>query len=337
MTSSIKKYIKYENLIYVILILLVAAYTYQILIEVLFRNFHIISNHTKSILDGTCGGVNETWQNRLLSPYLIKLISFSGLSFVQSIKLFFLLTLIANAFAVVLLLHHYNDNKFYNVMLLVVYFFVFLLLQKRILMPFDPIDMLVFTFFVYGIAKNKGDLFFLILFSLSLINRESAIFIAVYFILDSIKFYKESNKNYVINYKKIITAFILILIAIFYIHSTRKYLYIDTIKCEDDYMFLGNFIYLADNLKAIFFENFLRPHQQLHTVLILFPFLYFALKLRFFSEKFVKCFLLMIIIFVNILIFALFIEKRVHLIFLPFFLVMFLELYKVKKISSNLE
>ena len=322
-----------DRLFYLISIILISLFTYQILIEIVFRNFEIITDATYSIIEGKCYGVNETWQNRLLGPYIIYLISlFKIISFSQSIKLFLMVFLIINAFTMAFLIKKTVKNNFKVLILLIIYFFAFLILQKRIILPFDLIDMLVFTLVAYGIIENKKTNYFFLIFLIALINRESAIFIGVFVLINSFDFSLKKLKIENFETKNFLIGLMMIIASLIFVKLTRTYLYNDTVICEDDFMLFGNFIYLLNNFYDIFYLNLFSPHQHLHMWFIFGVFLFFYKESKFFSVRMKKCFLVLIIIFINILIFGIFNEKRVHLIMLPFFMFMFIEINKRKQI-----
>ena len=111
MNLSKKSFFNTNRLFYLISICLISLFTYQILIEIVFRNFEIISESTYSIIEGKCYGVNETWQNRLLGPYIVYFISlFEIISFSQSIKLFLMVFLMINAFTMAFLINKTVNN-----------------------------------------------------------------------------------------------------------------------------------------------------------------------------------------------------------------------------------
>ena len=202
---------------------------------------------------------NPDWiafQNRLMGPYLILFISKLGFSFETAWKLFLAFFIILQNFTLVLILkkEKYKNSKI--IIILSLFSLIFLIIQHFCLYPWDNIDLFFFTLFSYWIIKDKNMIYFLTLFSLSLLNRETALFIPIYLILSSLTIKDKLPYFRFNNYKKIFWGFTTLVLGITYVLFIRNYLFIENENTHlDNYNIIGNRIHLIENIEFIFYKN----------------------------------------------------------------------------------
>lgn len=132
----------------------------------------------------------EQWQNRLIGPWLFRWSSEVLGEPSSSLYPFFLLALrIAKNVLFGFLLFRLKRDAVLCMRYLLLFSFVSLAtLDAMHLYPWDYLDIMVFSLFLFGVFRGAGVAYFTALFLPALFNRESALFIPLWMVLDSVRF-----------------------------------------------------------------------------------------------------------------------------------------------------
>jgi hypothetical protein len=190
--------------------------------------------------------------------------------------------------------------------------------------PWDYIDLGVFTLFAFFIFTRKPTIFFIALFLLEIINRESALFIPLFLVIDA--FHIElSSKNIrlsVCHKSKLLIGMLLITLGILYTKFIRHFLFIESsikaIADDSSHQLLGNHFLLKDNVRA-FFHNFLTKDFVVSVFIVLMV-LFLLGNVKKFSEVQLKALVLFMSLLISIFLFGLINETRMLTVLLPFLL-----------------
>lgn len=199
-----------------------------------------IVNETLSVLSG-----NPFWrayQNRLMSGFIIQQIStvfsITDIRAYQVVGLF--MCSISNIAA-----YHAFKKSLHNVMYFIV---AFIFLQSgREFYAWDYFDLLFFTLLALGISQRKSIFYFTVLFFAAIFNRESALFIPLWLVID--------GSFGTTNWKKILFGICLILCGVFIVTFLREHLFIashmERIGVDESHQFFGNHFCLTDNILSL--------------------------------------------------------------------------------------
>ncbi len=324
-----KTFIK-NNTPYFLLILILSAFSFRILFFMHFERMDELAMVSYGPITGE--PFWRAFQNRLLGPFLIDTgINLFGISIVNSFKIILLGTLIFANSSVVIIFKKLGLTKERVIGFLVIFNFLFLILQDhRWIMIWDPIDIIIFLWFFYGLIKQKSFTYFTLLFLIALFNRESALFIALWFILDGIYpvFKKKS-----IELKKLLIGSFLMVTGILYTWWIRTILFkksmIDYVGKDLEHVATGgNHINFMRNLE-ILVENIVRV--QIDSMALVFVgylgylFIVHRSKLNAFM---IKGGILTFVMFSSIWFFGIITETRQYLYLIPFVLISHWYFYK---------
>lgn len=265
------------------------------------------------------------FQNRLMGPYLILFISKLGLSFETAWKLFLAFFIFLQNLTLVLILKRERYKNSEIIIILSIFSLIFLTIQHFCLYPWDNIDLFFFTLFSYWILKEKKIIYFLILFSLSIFNRETALFIPIYLILSSLIIKDKIPYFGFRSYKFFLGGFITFILGIMYVILIRDYLFIaDESTHLDNFSLIGNRIHFFENLKYILYKNFFGTNLIYSFFIISTVIFFFIFRVKK-NQNYLYCYLIFLLISINIIFFGYFNETRMLMILLPFVLFLGLE------------
>ncbi len=139
---------------------------------------------------------------------------------------------------------------------------LFIMMQDRMwILPWDIVDLLVFSLFAYGIYKGCRTRFFVVLFFIELLNREAALFIALWIVLDGLRFVHPRGwwTIEVVNRGRVALGGALLVGGMAVTKWLRDSLFETShfpwVGTDEAHRVLGNHIYLFRNL-GDFFRNF---------------------------------------------------------------------------------
>lgn len=306
-----------NNFIFIVVILLISIATSKVLMQIHNDHFNLLWRAAYSVLEGKPNWI--AYQNRLLGPSIVYLISKIGVSYSFALIIYiFLMTALQNLL-LYFLLRKMNISCHNALIWVSLYSFAFLLVQYHWFYPWDSIDAIIFTLFAYGIFQGKSLRYFLLLFCVELLNRETALFIALYIIIDSFHFGPVNNRFYLASKKKLIIGIFLILFGAIYTKAIRDYLFISRHNGLPDtaHELIGNHIYLISNLKNLFFYN-LFSLKVINTSFILGTIVFLIYYVKLYTDAQIKLLLVYCAIVANILVFGLINETRMYIILIPF-------------------
>ena len=133
----------------------------------------------------------------MLGPYIIKALTFGSLDYVQAHILFQIVTVAIAAFLCWRLGRKYGGGDQSALLALTLFVMCFaLLLSPPCLYSWDFIDIIVFILFIDFVLSGKSLRWFIGLFAIAILNRDSAVFIALWLILDPLVrfFYQRQYK-----------------------------------------------------------------------------------------------------------------------------------------------
>jgi hypothetical protein len=321
-----------SELLAYLLVSFLAICAYKILMTAHLPNMEALISAAKGVTEGKPHWI--AYQNRLLGPYVILTISMLGVSFKTAWLIYHELTLQVFCVLIFWILRReglaYKD-AFAN---LIYILFAFLALQHNWFYTWDSIDIIIFTAFAYGILKAAPTRLFLVLFVIGILNRESALFIGAYLVLNSLTFSTGKIIPKLTNYKSIVTGSALLVAGALYTKTIRHALFVSKPDGLPDarHELIGNHVYFLSNLKSLFFINFTNRNYYI-SVFILFAVFYFAGKYRKMNDNQIKLFLISMLLIFNILVFGILIESRMLFILLPFFLLLWLSVTNQFRVS----
>jgi hypothetical protein len=139
----------------------------------------------------------KAWQSRVLGPYIIKALMFGSVDYVKAHFLFQIITVAVAAFLCWRLGRKYGGSDQSALLALTMFVMCFaLLLRPGYLYSWDFIDIIVFILFIDLVLSGMALPWFIVLFAIAIWNRQSAVFIALWLILDPLVrfFYQRQHK-----------------------------------------------------------------------------------------------------------------------------------------------
>jgi hypothetical protein len=264
----------------------------------------------------------RAFQNRLLMPIIISLLE--GLSnpkneilFVYCVGIFIHNILLVAIFSKLF-------GRFCSILAVLLWCFGFILYQDYYLYPWDIFDLSLFLIVWFVLYTSSNVNLLIIIFPLALLNRESALFLPIAYWLVQTSF---DNININTVWSKIFSqttliTITLLLVGIFWTKFIRDYFFIGSSSGGFDLenYLIGNHIYFSKNLFNMFFNNWISDVLPINLITIFY--LIFVIKSIWRSDtimpKIASTF--WIILLVNILVFGVFNETRMHFILLGFYL-----------------
>ncbi|MCL4268837.1 MAG: hypothetical protein KJZ72_04805 [Anaerolineales bacterium] len=298
---------KFFNLLIVFAISLMV---YQIIRQLYDPYWQELADSTFRVLAGKPDWL--AYQNRLLAPFLVSIITSFGVSQVSALKIFVLFMVVGQNVLLFLLFSTSKEASRNAIFAVLAYTILFLFVQEYRLYPWDYVDIFLFTFFAWGVFERKSLLFFVLLFFVAILNRESALFISLYMALDA---FEIDGKLILKSKTKLITGIALTIAGILFVIAIREFLFISQPGGFNDskHELIGNHFNLLKNLNALFVGN-IASFQILNSLFLLGSMGY---VLTFLKHKW-KAVLIYLVLLLNILIFGVVNESRLYGILLPF-------------------
>lgn len=274
------------------------------------------------------------FQNRLMGPYLILWGSKLGYSYLVAFQFFVFATIAIQQAVLYAVLRNMALSLKQISMYMAMFWLLFLTFQHYWYYPWDSIDTIVFTILAWGVLKSKGTGFFVFLFAIALLNRESALFIALYLVIDAFEFsagavsYAKAFSIRLVDKTRLCVGAALTVLGLLYVKLVREYLFVVSANGTDDvkYRALGNHVRLTDNLEDLYFNIFSRDVST--TVLLIGIVIYLAYGFKAMSMASRKLVILLQLMVLNILIFGFVNETRIYLILLPLFLLLYVGMHE---------
>lgn len=293
-----------------------------------------LANAAQGVIDGTPHW--RAFSNRLLGPYSVLFIAHLGFSFETSLQIFnFLLIALQNLILFYLLLHYTEGSYAISIRYLIIFSFMLISVEDYIMYTWDYIDAIIFTLFAFGIFQSKPTGYFAILFAVEIFNREIALFIAFFIIIDAIVTGRSENGIFPkidlsnIHKKHLAAGLSLGAAGVVFTKVIRDFLFIEStvpgVGKDLENKLIGNHIQILDNIRILFIENF-TSLEIVNTIILIGVIVYLILLFPYFKETHYKAFLVTGTMVLSIFIFGLINETRLYRFLVPFMLFFHLEL-----------
>ncbi len=289
-----------------------------------FMEYHLLSSmHDQYIPDdykSTVAPLNGTahwraFQNRLLPGFILENITSK-----DPYRVFIFMTcLVANLMTFVLYKKYSNRTALINVGLLI--FFFILLQYWRWIFGWDLLDIIIFTLFLIGIDRGYGLVYFTILFAGAIFNRETALVIPLWIILNEIRGRK---RIWNIIYGGILTAGGIALIQ--YLRSFFKISCAGYVGADLQHVKFGNHFWLLENLSNPLFSYVGGDDHRfdLIPIFVLVGLFTAWIRIKEIPKEVYKNILIMISLMVlSIFLFTVMHEERQYFVILPFSIYLF--------------
>lgn len=325
---------KYEKYYYWIIVFFISIVVSKIMLGLHSHNFASLCAVEEGVTTGKPHWI--AYQNRILGPYLVEGISYVGnFSYCKALKVFNIIMILMEYFVLYFLLLKFSKDSYSLSLTYLVYFSLMLLgIQHYWSYTWDYIDIIVFTVFTFFIFTNKPTKYFVLLFLIEILNRESALFIALFLIIDSFH-YNLPIRNFGVslqNRTKLLIGSFLLIIGIIYIKFIREFLFIESmmknVGTDASHRLIGNHIQLINNLK-VFFINFTNINF-INSIFIMSILIYLLANIKRFNEVQLKALILFMSLLSSIFLLGLINETRMFTIILPFLIFFHLSIKEKK-------
>jgi hypothetical protein len=290
-----------------------------------YKVFAIIHEQQLNVLVDAAYGVTIgkphwlAFQNRLAGPYLMLWLSQAGMSLHQAWGLFNAMAMAAESLLLFELFKRQATAQNVALFYIPAFWAIFLFLQDQWYYPWDSIDLILFTLMAYTILNQNDVRLLLALFFVGIVNRETALFIPVYLMIDGLHIRSQPARITIQSKAKLLTGLLLFVAGAAYTHWIRDHLFISRPNglADSAHAVLGNHFYLLSNMKRLIFTNFLNANYIL-SVVLLGMVLHFTLQVHRYTERELKCYLTLLAILGFNLTFGAVNESRIYLVLLPF-------------------
>jgi len=176
----------------------------------------------------------KTFQNRVLGPYIIKALTFSPLDYIQAFIVFQIVTVSIAAFLCWFLGRKYGGNNQSALLALTVFVACFaLILSPPWLYSWDLIDVIVFILFVHLVLAGMSLPWFIGLFAVAILNRDSALFVPLWLVLDPIvRFFCQRSyklRPAAVDYRQILAGAACIVVGFLILESLKRNLIVEDV------------------------------------------------------------------------------------------------------------
>jgi hypothetical protein len=309
-----------QKVFYPILIAVISLAVYQVIRLLYALHWEELTNIALGVVARTPDWI--AYQNRILAPYLIYFISTLGISYTSALKIFILFAVLFQNFLWYVLLKKANISAEKILTIILVYSFIFLCIQEYNLYTWDYLDIAMATLLAWGIFQQKSIPYFIVLFFIFIFNRESALFIGVYLILDGFDFSNVDNFKWRISLKskgKLFTGTLLVILGVMMVVVLRKMLFIIQASgfTDSKHELVGNHFRLFANLADLFIHNF-SSFQFMNSLFLLGSTGYALSFVARSNDAQLKAIIIFLLMVVSILAFGAVNETRLYSILLPF-------------------
>ncbi len=280
----------------------------------------------------------RAYSNRLLGPYAVYLISLLGVEFDQALEIFNFALIWLQNLVLFNLVSRREKSRGIGFRYVVFFSLLLIFLQDYFIYTWDYIDAVVFTLFAWGIFQSRPARFFVLLFLVELLNRETAVLISFYLMLDAFDFNRSEHSllpriTFDAGKKgQVALGAGLTLAGVIYTKLVRDLLFIESslerVGIDLEHRLLGNHNHFLDNMRDLFIDNF-KSLEVVNTLFFLGLILYLLLLIPKFSSRHYKAASIAALLLISILIFGRVNEVRVLIGLIPFVLFFHLDLSKM--------
>ncbi|MBL8861308.1 MAG: hypothetical protein JNK02_04775 [Planctomycetes bacterium] len=305
--------------------LLIGLVTCKLFLGLHAPNWPDLADATWGVVEGHPR--STAFQSRLLGPHAVAGLSALGWAPESALRRFHVAGILGLFLLLARLLHLRGVAPGSALRHLATFALAFLGLQFYWFHTWDTLDLLVFSVLAYGIFARKPVRFFLVLYPLALLNRESGLFVAVYIALEGLEFDAARRRVRLVAPWRLWSGLALLALGIAWTAVARSTLIVATpeVSTGAPAFALGNELHVWANLRNLLWANF-RGLQAVHSVFVIGVFASFALRAGRFTDAQLKAFLLALALFANILVFGIVVETRVFFVLLPLLLFLWVDL-----------
>ena len=331
---------KVINAVIFVLLCIVSLVTNEQLIAIHERHIDLLANVAHGVIERQPAWI--AYQNRLLGPAAVLLISKVGITFTHALKIFYVVMIIVENFLLYYLLKKSGSSRVTSLAWVIAYSLLFVLFQDvNWYYTWDSFDAIIFTLFAYLVLWNKSFPLLVCLFFVALLNRESALFIALFFVIDSIDFIATeiSAKKIIIRLestRKFVIGCMLFFLGAAYTKIIRSYLFISLPGGLNDagHQTLGNHIYWGKNMYDLFFGN-LGSGAIPNSFFVIGSLLFVGYIYKICNTSQKKAIVIYGVIVFNILIFGVMNETRMLIILFPILIFLIASIASSPKLFSR--
>ena len=262
---------------YIIIVVLVSALTFRA-VYMMHGDWQELAKAAIGITEGRPHW--RAFQNRLLGPYLVLGINFIVPSYTASLQFFTAIGILVQNILMYRLLRLQNIEQINSVILTIIWSFFFVVIQDYWIYTWDMFDVILFTSISYIVLFSKNKIIMLYLFPISLLNRESALFIpAIYgMYLLAEAYFRRKKQISIALYDaglRIALCLVLMFVGVCYTKFIRDQLFIERSLTDiaEPETVMGNHIHFIWNIFRFFVVNLFSIHI-IHTMLIWFSIIY---------------------------------------------------------------
>ena len=265
----------------------------------------------------------------MLGPYIIKALTFGPLDYVHAHVVFQIVTVAIAAFLCWRLGRQYggSDQSALLALTLFVMCFALLLSPPWLFYSWDLIDIIVFILFIDLVLSGMSQRWFIGLFAIAIWNRDSAVFIALWLILDPLVrfFYQRHYKllpSAPLDWNRMLAGAICIAGGLLTVELLKRNLLVEEVGQTPTQINFGNSynIYLQFNIALLkqSLTHFTRPFWFTTPAFLAMVTALGACFVRRDPQRYLALYLVELSFLVCLFLFGRFDETRLYLIFIPF-------------------
>jgi len=317
-----------SNILGVILALFSSAVLFRLYLYMAFP-YDLIVQTSLGITTGH--PVWRTFQSRVLGPYIVKALTFGSLDYRHAHILFQIVSVAVAAFLCWRLGKKYGGSDQSALLALTLFVTCFAsLLSPSWLYSWDFIEIIVFILFIDLVLSRKGLQWFIGLFAIAIWNRDSAVFIALWLILDPLVrfFYQRHYKlpSAALDWRRMLAGVICIVLGLVSLELLKRNLLVEEIGPQQypraAAQFSGNSYTIVLRKDIAFLKNSL-THL---TPDFWFPVPVFlvtvatlgACLIRLDPQRYLALYLVQLSFILALFVFGAFFETRIYLPLIPF-------------------
>ena len=281
----------------------------------------------------------KMWQSRVLGPYMIKAITFGSLDYVRAHILFQIVTVAMAAFLCWRLGRKYGGSDQSALLALTLFVMCFALLLSSPwpwLYSWDFIDIIVFILFIDFVLSGMSLRWFIGLFAIAIWNRDSAVFIALWLILDPlVRFlYQRQYKlrSPPLDWHRMLAGAICIAAGFLTVELLKRNLLVEASRSESSYP-----IHLSVNT-SLLRESLLTRNREFWFVVPVFLAMVAALGacvVRRDPQRYLALYLIELSFLASLFVFGFLFETRLYLALIPFVVMAAVLLSRPKSIETT--
>ena len=270
----------------------------------------------------------KTWQSRVLGPYIIKALTFGPLDYVHAHVVFQIVTVAIAAFLCWRLGRKYGGSDQSALLALTLFVMCFALLLSRpwLFYSWDLIDIIVFILFIDFVLSGMSQRWFIGLFAIAIWNRDSAVIVALWLILDPLVrfFYQRHYKllpSAPLDWNRMLAGAICIAGGLLTLELLKRSLLVEEVG-EPDEIYFGNSYTFIPQLNIVLLKqsltHFSRPFWFATPAFLAMVTALGACLVRRDPQRYLALYLVELSLLVSLFLFGRFDVTRLYLIFIPF-------------------